>query len=155
MYISVILIISCVLFSSHAHTRSIMLYLAAWVYIVSPWEHLKTKKEYWLAERKVMNISPHLVLLRITEERDYAAYRLDSKNTNVLYAKPLTWIFSLTVVMQLVLLVRMLSEVSSFCASHISALRVIPYCCRAVEAQLIHSYSPSSLSRQTYPIYSQ
>lgn len=76
-------------FASHTHTQahSIMLYLAAWVYIVSPWEHLKTKKEYRLAERKVMNISPHLVLLRITEEWDYAAYRLD---TNVLYAKPVT-----------------------------------------------------------------
>lgn len=34
-----------------------------------------------------MNISPHLVHLRITEERDYEAHRLDSKNTNVLYAK--------------------------------------------------------------------
>lgn len=51
---------------------------------------MKTKEEYRLAERKVMNISPHLVHLRITEEWDYEAYRLDSKNTNVLYAKPMT-----------------------------------------------------------------
>lgn len=87
MYISVTLIISCSPLHIHTNTHSIMLYLAAWVYIVSPWEHLKTKKEYRLAERKVMNISPHLVHLRITEERDYAWYRLDSKNTNVLYAK--------------------------------------------------------------------
>lgn len=63
---------------THTHTHSIMLYLAARVYIVSTWEHLETKEEYRLTERKVMNISPHLVHLRITEERDYAAYRLDS-----------------------------------------------------------------------------
>lgn len=94
MYIPVTLIISCSLLHMHIHTHtlshSIMLYLAARVYIVSPWERLKTKEEYRLAERKVMNISPHLVHLRITEERDYAVYRLDSKNTNVLYAKPMT-----------------------------------------------------------------
>lgn len=35
-----------------------------------------------------MNISPHLVHLRFPEGWDYEAYRLDSKNTNVLYAKP-------------------------------------------------------------------
>lgn len=69
-----------------------------------------------------MNISPHLVLLRITERRDYAAYRPDSKNTNVLYAKPMTWILSLTVVTQLLLSARMLSGVGSFCPLHISAL---------------------------------
>lgn len=68
-----------------------MLYLAARVYIASPREHLKTKEEYRLAEWKVMNISPHLVHLRIKkEERDYAAYRLDSKNISVLYAKQMT-----------------------------------------------------------------
>lgn len=79
-------------FALHAHTHihSIMLYLAAGVYIASPRECLKSKEEYRLAERKVMNSSPHLVHLRITEERDYEAYRLDSKNTNVLYAKPMT-----------------------------------------------------------------
>ncbi len=72
---------------AHTHPHRIMLCLADRVYIVSPREHLKTKEEYRLAERKVMNSSPHLVRLRITEERDYEAYRLDSKNTNGVYAK--------------------------------------------------------------------
>lgn len=92
MYIAVTLIISCskLQMPIHTQTHSIMLYLAARVYIVSPWEHLKTEEESRLTERKVMNISLHLVHLRITEEQDYAAYRLDSKNTNVLYAKQMT-----------------------------------------------------------------
>lgn len=86
-----------------------------------------------------MNISPHLVHLRITEEWDYEAYRLDSKNTDILYAKLMTWIFSLTSVVQLVPSVWMLSGVN--CVWAFSALRIIPNCCRAVEVQLIHSYS--------------
>lgn len=89
MKIPVTLIITCSL-HTYTNTHSVLLYLAARVYIVSPGERLKTKEEYRLAERKVMNISPHLVHLHITEEWDYAAYRLDSKNINVLYAKPMT-----------------------------------------------------------------
>lgn len=79
-----------------------MLYLGVRVYIVSPRERLKTKEDYQLAVRKVMNSGPQLVHLHVTEEQDYA---LDWTlgNTNVLYAKPKTSIFSLTVVMQLFL----------------------------------------------------
>lgn len=49
-------------------------------------------------EKKVMNMSLHLVHLRIFEEQDYAAYRPDSYNS-VVYAKPMTRIFTSTVVM--------------------------------------------------------
>lgn len=78
MYIPVTLII---FFASHVHvhaqSHSIMLYLAARG-IHSITMHWKTKEEYRLAERKVMNISPHLVHLRITEERIMKP-RLDSR----------------------------------------------------------------------------
>lgn len=42
---------------THTHTcsPSIVLYLAAGVYIVSPWERSKTKGEYWLAQREKSN----------------------------------------------------------------------------------------------------